>query len=377
MKNKILLLFVLTFILFSFTGCYDASSIENFIYGTALGIDVNEDGSLALSLQILSIEGSNSFTSKLLKPEVINVSCNTINSGLNTINNYISKPLNLSHCEIILFSETAARNGIGDEINTLANNLDIRPNSNIIICKNSPKEILDLATTHTEAFSTRFYKSIIESWKETGYSTNSYFSDFFASINSKIPFAYASYAEIVDNTIQVQGLSVFRDDKLVGVLNPIETLPFLLFTNKLEKSTISIDDPFNPGKKIDIDIDLYKNTKNQVYLSDENVPFITTNISLNGSITSGSIDFDYSSEENISKIEQAVNQYITELCKTTFNKLSKEYNSDISNFSQYLSYQYLTKQDLEKVDWQNIFQNSVFNVNCSCEILSSYLFLKQ
>jgi len=196
-------------------------------------------------------------------------------------------------------------------------------------------------------------------------------------MNSEIPNSYASYAEIVDNTIQVQGLSVFKKDKLVGILNPIETLPFLLFTNKLEKSTISIEDPFNPDKKIDIDIDLYKNTKNQVFLSEDNTPFISCDISLNGSITSGSLDFDYSNEENISKIESSVNTYITELCKSTFNKLSKEYNSDVSNFSQYLSYQYLTKQDLEKVDWQNIFPNAIFNVNCSCKIPSSYLFLKQ
>ena len=34
-------------------------------------------------------------------------------------------------------------------------------------------------------------------------------------------------------------------------------------------------------------------------------------------------------------------------------------------------------QDLEKVNWVNVFKDSVFTVNCSCEILSSYLFLKQ
>ena len=104
---------------------------------------------------------------------------------------------------------------------------------------------------------------------------------------------------------------------------------------------------------------------------------IDTDISLNGSITSGSLDFDYSSKENISKIENSVNNYISELCISTFNKLSKEYNSDISKFYQYLSYKYLTKQDLEKVNWTNIFKDSIFTVNCSCEILSSYLFLKQ
>lgn len=377
MKNKFLVFLELILILFSFTGCYDASSIENYIYGTGLGIDINEDNTLNLSLQILSIEGSNNFTSKLLKPEIINVTCNTINSGLNTINNYISKPLNLSHCEVIIFSETAARKGIGDEINTLANNLDIRPNSNIIISKNPPQEILKLVTSHSEGYSTRFYKSIIDSWKETGFSTNSYFSNFFASMNSEIPFNYASYAEIINNTVQIQGLSVFNRDKLVGVLNSIETLPFLLFTNKLEKSTISIDDPFNPEKKIDIDISLYKDTKNKVSLSSEHIPYISSDISLNGSITSGSLDFDYSNKENIAKIENSVNNYISELCVSSFNKLSKEYNSDISKFYQYLSYKYLTKQDLEKVNWVNVFKDSVFTVNCSCEILSSYLFLKQ
>lgn len=375
--KKILIIIPLSLILFLFTGCYDATSIENFIYGTAIGVDLNDDGTLSLSVQILSIEGSNSFSSKLIKPEIINVNCTSLNSGLNTVNNYISKPLNLSHCEIIIFSEKVAKNGIGDLINTLANNLEIRPNSNVIVSKDSPKDILSLATEHSEEFSTRLYSSIIDSWKETGFSCNVNFSDFFASLNSNLSYPYATYIALTDNTIQLQGLAIFKRDKLIGNLNSIETLPFLLLTNKLEKSTITIPDPFNPDKKLDLEIDLYKNTQNQVSIFENTTPVINSNITLNATITSGSLDFDYSSNENIVIIEDAVNNYISTLTENTFYKLSHELDCDSINFYQYLSYQYATTSQIENLNWQNIYKNAQINVNCNSKILSSYLFLKQ
>ena len=52
MKKKISIILVLLICLFSLTGCYDASSIEDAYYVVALGIDSTENDTYNISIQI-------------------------------------------------------------------------------------------------------------------------------------------------------------------------------------------------------------------------------------------------------------------------------------------------------------------------------------
>ena len=60
MKSKLFSFFILVFILFSLTGCYDARSIESSYYIVAIGIDKGKDSLYNLSIQIAQNENSTS-----------------------------------------------------------------------------------------------------------------------------------------------------------------------------------------------------------------------------------------------------------------------------------------------------------------------------
>lgn len=79
MKNRILLLTVLTFILFSLTGCYDANSIESSYYIVAIGIDNGENELYKLSIQIAKNESgvSESSSSQSSDYAIYQVECST------------------------------------------------------------------------------------------------------------------------------------------------------------------------------------------------------------------------------------------------------------------------------------------------------------
>ena len=100
------------------------------------------------------------------------------------INNYLSKKIDLSHCSAIIFSEKLARNGIIDIINTLGNNIEIRPNANIIISNANALDILENVSSSGESFSSRLYEFIINSTDYTGYSIISNLGDFFYNMNN-------------------------------------------------------------------------------------------------------------------------------------------------------------------------------------------------
>lgn len=376
MKKYFIFLLLITFLTFNLSGCYDANSIETFYYGIAIGLDYGTNTKYILSVQIaLSESSSSNSSSQSTKDYIYKVECNSIDSGINILNNYLSKKIDLSHCSAIIFSEELAKDGIIDIINTLANNIEVRPNANIIVSNGKAVDILENVSSSGESFSSRLYEFIINSTDYTGYSIISNLGDFFYNMNNSITESTANYITIVDNTIQSNGIAVFKNQTFVGNLTVNESIAHLIVTNDLESSVISIENPFIENEFMDLDLEL-KNTDINVKLVN-NIPYIKIDSSVICKIKSASKEFDYSSDNNLSIIKNTVDEYLSNLIEDYLYKISREYNSDIAYFSEILSTKYLTANEFNKVPWENIFKDSVFEVSVDSSINSSYLFNKQ
>ena len=160
--KKLFILVILTIILLSLSGCYDAHGIEEFSYATAIGLDISEDKLLSLTLQIsIPSTDSESGSSQSSKTDAITVKCNSINSGINLINNYISKEVNLSHCKVIVISEEFAAQGLSECVDTLANIVEIRPDCNVIITKCSAKKFSNFWIMSNNNYSSTFFMKLL------------------------------------------------------------------------------------------------------------------------------------------------------------------------------------------------------------------------
>ena len=139
MKARKFLIFIiiLVLLLLTFFGMNSINAIDNLAYVVSMGFDIKDSGKLELSFQIAipsGSSGSSSSDSSQSSDSIINsVECNTLESGINLVNSYLGKKLNLSHCKAIVFSEEIAAKGIGEYLYTLVNNIEIRPTCNVII----------------------------------------------------------------------------------------------------------------------------------------------------------------------------------------------------------------------------------------------------
>ena len=127
MKKKfiiILILFVvfITFIA-GFSNSYVSHRIEHLAYVLVLGIDKGEKAKLKISTQFINVSSSSSGASSD-SSQIVLTSCeaNSMFSGLNLLNSYIGKEINLAHCSVVVFSEEIAKEGISSEIYSLINN---------------------------------------------------------------------------------------------------------------------------------------------------------------------------------------------------------------------------------------------------------------
>ena len=98
MKKKISIILILLVFLFSLTGCYDASSIEDAYYVVALGIDEYQNNLYNISIQIAKSKSSSgsSDSSQSSAYTIYTVQAETIDSGVSVLNNYLNKKINLS-----------------------------------------------------------------------------------------------------------------------------------------------------------------------------------------------------------------------------------------------------------------------------------------
>lgn len=406
MKTKsFLILCILLIILTSLSGCYDARGIEDLAYATALGLDVSESKTLSLTIQI-SIPSSNSESgsSQSSKTDNITVECTSINSGISLINSYMSKQVNLSHCKVIVISEELASQGISEYLDTLANNIEVRPDCNVIISKCKAKDFIKDASPSIEALTARYYEVALKSSEYTGYTTSTKLSDFIGDIkNSFIQgntilgglntantinqnensyngedgsyMANETPIENSNNNVETFGTAVFYDDKLVGELNGLETIFYLMVTNNLKSCTISIPDPFNINSNIDLHIDRKKNSKIDVdFINDS--PYISIEVFLEGYGLSLDESIDYNSTEDINILNKYAEQYIKLQLENYLYKTSKEFNSDISGFGKYALSKYLTWDEWIDSNWLGNYKNSFFNVKVNVNIKSGAEFNK-
>lgn len=186
----------------------------------------------------------------------------------------------------------------------------------------------------------------------------------------------ADQTPIKDATnLENMGLAVFKDDKLVGELNGLETICHSMVTNILKRCTISMTSPFNDDDIVSLTFIRDKNTKNTVSLVNGS-PYINVEIYLNANIISANPDVDFSKTENLELVSDAANTYIENQVTNFLYKTSKEYKSDICGFGKYLISDYTTTEEWLKSDWKNNYQNAFFNVSVNTSISSGNLFVK-
>ena len=105
-------------------------------------------------------------------------------------------------------------------------------------------------------------------------------------------------------------------------------------------------------------------------------PFIESNIYLNGSITSISLNTDDSKTETLSTIEEYIESYVAYNVKSLLYKTAKYFKSDIVGFGKKIVNNYLTIDEWKSLNWAALYKNSFFNVNVEVTINPSSLFVK-
>lgn len=406
LKHTLLLFLILTVSLFGLSGCYNEQNIDHLAYVVAIGFDIGNNNNLKLSFQISVPGGSGESGSSSQSDSSIitTVECSTFDSGVNLLNSYLSKQSNLSHCKILVFSEEFASKGISETLFTLMNKVEIRPDCSVLVSRCNAEYFLKNSKPVLEKLSARYYEIAPISSEYTGYTQSVTLSKFFSDYTDTFQTCYAILGGINSSdthdssflessgekdssnkanetliqgktNIENMGLAVFKGDKLVGELDGIETICHLIISSTLNSCVINIPSPFEENKTISLKVRLVKDTKNKAKLVNGSA-YITSNVTLEARILTMDENSKYLSSEEISKLEKALNSYLTTKFYDYLYKVSKELNSDIDGFGKHVVQNFLTMDDWKNYNWLENFKNSFFEVTVNTAVKSGYILME-
>ena len=438
---KIIVFFILLIIFINaFSESYVSHSLTNLAYVLALGIDVGEKAKLKISAQFSKATafdsggGSSDSSGQIV---MVSGEADSIFSGINLLNSYIGKELNLAHCNVVVFSEELAKNGIGTQIYSLINNEEIRPSTNILVSKCSAYDYLNNVRPNIEKLTIQYFDTFSITSRLTGYISNLTIGEFYNNLSSEIKAGTAilgglnatartessertsesssnensssqssssessnqnsqsggSSSELSDvitnpedltagsSSVEGErgteniGLAVFNGDKLCGELTAIEAISHLLIKNKVDSCIVSINNPYNNSSKVELQLYPTKKSKISVDINDD-VPHISIELKIDADILTLDENIDYGQENVLETFSNATTEYLEKEICDYLNKVSKEYSTDIDNFGNKALAYFATSSEWKDFNWSEKFKNAEFDVNVDVTVISSLLITK-
>ena len=399
--KKIFIIILIIMFFVAFSNSYKALNIDNLAFVVAIGIDSTDTNKFKITFQFVNPPSTNEGSIQEAKILEDAVEATSIPNALNIMNSYLARKLDLSHCRNIIFSEAVAKQGISNHIYTLMNDVQVRPTSNIIVTTCTANVYIKNSIPSLETSITRYYDIFTNSSKYTGYVSNATIGDFYNALvcNSCEPYAilggvtsskftgsqsnFSNDSEIKSGSSPISGtrpaenigMAVFKDDKLIGELNSMETVCFHILRNNINSFLISIPNPNDKNSNLDILLIPKKDTKIKVEIIN-NAPYVKINSSFSAKIYSMNENSDYLEPSTLSAISNSCNKYLENVISDYLYKTALEFKSDINGIGKYALSCFKTNEEFCNYNWRDNYMNSTFKVTINSTIDSGLLLNK-
>ena len=395
--KKIFIILLIIIFISSFSASYNSLNIDNSAFVVAIGIDKSTSNKLRVTFEFLapspSGEGSIETT-----PVLNSVDCSSITNGINLMNAYLGRKVNLSHCKLIIFSEELAKEGISDEVYSLINEVQVRPSANIVVSKCNTRYYIENSVPSLENLIPKYYEIFPNTSEYTGYTCNATIGDFFNGLvcNYCSPYAILGGINTSDNNSsqsqssdesniksnespitgerlsQNIGLAVFKNAKLAGELNAIETICFLNLKERVDSFLVSIPDPQEANSKIDIY--LTPNTTHNIDVDFVNgAPYVKIKLEFSGKIYSMSRGSQYLNTDVLNSISNSCNTYLESQFSSYLYKTSTVFESDINGLGSFALSKFTTTNEFDNYNWLDNYKNCTFDVEVNTVMDSGFL----
>ncbi len=373
------ILIIIPFILTLLTGCYNYEELNNLAIVSAISISLNKNNQYEVIVQVVNPKKEQDSSSSN-EPDFITFEStgSTLHESFRKLTQKSLKRIYGNQMQIVIIDESIAKNNLKDILDFLIREPEIRNEVYILIGKD--KDILKILTPLNNISSQNIKESIENDTKRLGCSKIITLSDLIKdyknpNIELTIPSIKISgnsndgkeeknlEQSQTDTSIELDGIAVFKDNKLKGYLTDDESLTYNFITNKIKNTLIKLN--YNNNNEYIITETISSKTKLIPNIKNNT---ITINIKGTSAITELNKKIDIEKKENINKLEKKLNNKIEKFITINYQRINDKYNSDIYGFKD-LYYKTNNKYYKRMNNKENILKNIKIKIKVNIEII--------
>lgn len=351
--KKTLPLIIMTVMLL-LTGCWNSMELEDRAIVSGIAVDRTKDGLYEVTCQLIKpgeIKNTGSVSSGPVRPvTAYTASANNIFEAINNIASQSGRQLFLSHSQILIIGEDAARQGIAEILDFYNRFPELRRRSFLAVTPGRAGEFMDMEVgmARIPAFG---ISNLIETAFVNSKSSAVRIQDFGPRIAQASIQPVASRVEIYreqngKKRVKSSGTSVFKEHRLAGYLSEDETMGYQWIINPGNiRGIVSVPEGGNNGKRIVMEV-LTADSRIKPEINNGQIK-IAIKIKIMGFLAEvGDKEADVDNPETTALWEELLSEVVAGDVQKAVDK-AKELDADIFGFGEKIR-----RKETEK--WQQI-----------------------
>ena len=336
---KNIILAICMFFSFMLTGCYNYKDINKVVFATSILIDLKDSGNIIVYADTIKPFRDAGDSSEKGRRSIYKGEGKSLFEAIRNMNLSSSFAINYSQNKAVIFSEKAAKEGIGQYVDFLNRDQELNVRTYLFVYSGEVEKLMEIAA-NSEEYLGSFLNEIVTKLQASPRTVHLSLNDYLIArdLGSGIALITALKVEkeVIDDKIHLVGGAVMQGDKMVDKLELGEALSYNLLSNKLKRGTLEVRNPQDESKIVTLEI-VNGRTKTDVEVSGENVKLIKR-IKLRTSVgeVQGSLAL---TKDNLKLLESSAEENIQKYAQIIF-KDYHEKGLDIFNIARELQMKY-------------------------------------
>jgi spore germination protein KC len=311
----------------------------------------------------------------------------TIFQAIRNLSTFSSRRVFWAHNFIIVINEDLAREGIGDIIDFFTRNPELRMRTWVVVTPDPASQVVSTMTglevVPGESMDQLFrYAPISAQAPRTQMLDlqSAYLSDsaepilararlISRGVSNKKPGQAGAYKQV-----ELAGAGVFKHDKLIGIIKPVEVRRVLPFLERMDNGVLVVPCPDKPNKKMTVELRNHKFSVHPSYK--KNTPVFDITFKTTGSIVEAPCPLSLEDRKKVKDLEATMEKILKNEFRTVIDKAQKKYKSDFLQLGKVFENKYPMEWRRMASDWEEIFPKAKVRINTKVEVNDTVLLKK-
>lgn len=362
MKRGFVFLLVILWTVFFLSGCWNRREIDTLAFVMAFGVDQREDDRVEVTVQVakpgalVKREGGG----EKEKPyKTYSASGKILSDAVSNLTKESPRKLWFGHTQFVLIGEDMARRGAFPVLDFVARDPELRREIWVLVTRGKAKDLLE-ADVDLEKIPATGVLRLIKISGATSMAKTVRANEFLKALSYKHISATAALITLLKKEpggdgkpaleFHLEGSAVFKDGKLIGFLDGIETRGMLWVTGKVKSGTIIIPCPKDEREKVALEI-VRARGDIEPRMEDGEISF-AVKITEEGNIGEQTCPANLATPSSLKELERKKTKAIEEEIGAALRK-ARELKADIFGFGEALHRKYPSVWRELKETWEN------------------------